>query len=119
MRTKLCGALSPGAKCGGCQLQNMEYERQLRFQAGKVQSLLGKYGKVKPILGMEYPYHYRNKVQAAFGVNRRREIISGVYQSSHTQNCPCRLLQDGRPNGGCDHCYDPQAAERISSVRIR
>ena len=33
----------------------------------------------------ENPYHYRNKVSAAFGVNRRREIISGVYQSSsHT-----------------------------------
>ncbi len=82
MRPNYVGPCPLAKKCGGCQLQNMEYERQLRFKQGKVQSLLGKYGKVKPILGMEYPYHYRNKVQAAFGVNRRREIISGVYQSS-------------------------------------
>ena len=31
---------------------------------------------------MENPYHYRNKVQAAFGRTRGGEIISGVYQSS-------------------------------------
>ncbi len=31
---------------------------------------------------MEYPYHYRNKVQAAFGTTRSGKIISGVYQSS-------------------------------------
>lgn len=81
-------------KCGGCQLQNMEYERQLRFKERKIRSLLGRYGKTEPILGMEYPYHYRNKVQAAFGVNRRREIISGVYQSSTHRIVPvdsCRI----------------------------
>ena len=30
---------------------------------------------------MEHPYHYRNKVQAAFALTRQREVISGVYQS--------------------------------------
>ena len=36
-----------------------------------------------PILGMERPYHYRNKVQAAFAFDKRHnKIISGVYQSS-------------------------------------
>lgn len=72
-------------KCGGCQLQNMDYERQLRFKQGKVIKFLGRYHRVEPILGMEHPYHYRNKVQAAFGLTRSRRIVSGVYQSSsHT-----------------------------------
>ncbi|MBQ3258934.1 MAG: 23S rRNA (uracil(1939)-C(5))-methyltransferase RlmD, partial [Clostridia bacterium] len=69
-------------KCGGCQLQNMDYPRQLKYKQEKVISLLGKYGKISPIVGMEHPYHYRNKVQAAFGLTRDRRVISGVYQSS-------------------------------------
>ena len=68
-------------KCGGCQLQNMVYERQLSFKQVKVIKLLGKYRHVDEIIGMKSPYHYRNKVQAAFG-ERNGEIISGIYQSS-------------------------------------
>lgn len=68
-------------KCGGCQLQNMPYERQLSFKQVKVIKLLGRYHHVCEIIGMNDPYHYRNKVQAAFG-EKRGEIISGVYQSS-------------------------------------
>lgn len=68
-------------KCGGCQLSNMSYERQLSFKQVKVIKLLGKYCHVSEIIGMKNPYHYRNKVQAAFG-ERKGEIISGVYQSS-------------------------------------
>ncbi len=68
-------------KCGGCQLQNLSYSRQLSFKQVKVIKLLGRYHHVNEIIGMEHPYHYRNKVQAAFG-ERKGEIISGVYQSS-------------------------------------
>ena len=68
-------------KCGGCQIQNLSYERQLSFKQVKVIKLLGRYHRVSEIIGMENPYHYRNKVQAAFG-QRGGEIISGVYQSS-------------------------------------
>ena len=67
-------------KCGGCQLQNMTYERQLSFKQVKVIKLLGKYRHVDEIIGMDCPYHYRNKVQAAFG-EKNGEIISGIYQS--------------------------------------
>lgn len=69
-------------KCGGCQLQNMSYSRQLQWKQGKVEHLLGKFHSVKPIIGMERPYHYRNKVQAAFATDKRRQVISGIYQSS-------------------------------------
>ena len=69
-------------KCGGCQLQNMDYKRQLKFKQASVISLLGKFHRVNNIIGMENPYHYRNKVQAAFGLTRSGKIVSGVYQSS-------------------------------------
>ena len=65
-------------KCGGCQLQNLPYERQLSFKQVKCIKLLGRYHHVKEIIGMENPYHYRNKVQAAFGMDRKGNIISGV-----------------------------------------
>lgn len=68
-------------KCGGCQLQNMTYEKQLSFKQVKVIRLLGRYCHVDEIIGMEQPFHYRNKVQAAFGM-KNGKIISGVYQSS-------------------------------------
>ena len=82
-------------KCGGCQLQNLSYEHQLQHKQVRVIRLLGKYHHVSEILGMEHPYHYRCKVQAAFGMKRGR-VISGVYQSStHTivpvESC---LLED-------------------------
>ena len=68
-------------KCGGCQMQNLPYDRQLLVKQGQVNGLMGKFCHVDPILGMDEPYHYRNKVQAAFGTDARGKIISGVYQS--------------------------------------
>ena len=69
-------------KCGGCQMQHIPYVRQLEIKQGKVNALMGKFCRVEPIIGMDEPYHYRNKVQAAFGTDARGKVISGVYQSS-------------------------------------
>ncbi len=77
--TRLCNV---SRKCGGCQLMNLKYEEQLKYKQAKVVKLLGTFHRVAPIIGMEKPFHYRNKVQAAFGRTRGGEIISGVYQSS-------------------------------------
>ncbi|MEG1875304.1 MAG: 23S rRNA (uracil(1939)-C(5))-methyltransferase RlmD, partial [Angelakisella sp.] len=68
-------------KCGGCQMQNMLYPQQLRWKQVAVERLLSRFCPVAPIIGMENPLHYRNKVQAAFRLDRQKRIISGVYQS--------------------------------------
>ncbi len=81
-------------KCGGCQLQNMTYDEQLSFKQAKTIRLLGRFCHIEEIIGMRQPEHYRNKVQAAFGMTRGGKIISGVYQSSsHNIVCVdnCRL----------------------------
>lgn len=67
-------------KCGGCQYQGISYAKQLKKKQKQVEELLGGMGKIEPILGMEEPFHYRNKVNAAFSRTRRGQIISGVYK---------------------------------------
>ena len=67
-------------KCGGCQLQKLSYDRQLIRKQRYAEELLGDFGRVEKIIGMEKPEHYRNKVHAAFALDNRRKIISGIYQ---------------------------------------
>ena len=75
-------------KCGGCHYQGVSYEEQLRVKEKMVGKLMGKFCKVHPIVGMENPYHYRNKVHAVFDRDRRGNIISGVYKEGTHQVIP-------------------------------
>ena len=67
-------------KCGGCQL-DVTYPQQLSYKQRQVRNLLGRFGRVEKITGMEEPLHYRCKVSHAFGYSRGR-VVSGVWQSS-------------------------------------
>lgn len=82
-------------KCGGCQLQNLTYEEQLHNKQVKLIRMLGRYGHVEEILGMENPTHYRNKIQSAFR-SKSGKVISGVYQSSsrHIIEVDACMLED-------------------------
>ncbi|MBQ6655594.1 MAG: 23S rRNA (uracil(1939)-C(5))-methyltransferase RlmD [Erysipelotrichaceae bacterium] len=68
--------------CGGCQFQGVEYDRQLQRKQEYVEKLYSRY-QVKPIIGMEDPYHYRNKVQVAFGRANGRVICGNYVTSTH------------------------------------
>ncbi|MBP1916583.1 23S rRNA (uracil1939-C5)-methyltransferase [Lederbergia galactosidilyticus] len=68
------------SECGGCQLQHMSHEAQDNFKQRLVENLLKSYGKVNDILPMKEPYYYRNKVHSTFAYNKKRKIISGIYQ---------------------------------------
>ena len=83
-------------KCGGCQYQGMPYKRQLHIKQRQVEKLLRPFGKVEPIIGMENPYYYRNKVHAVFGRTRNGEIISGTYQANTHKIVPVEqcLIED-------------------------
>jgi len=71
---------SVSKKCGGCKWIQKEYAQQLKEKERWVQELLKPYCKVEPIIGMEDPTHYRNKVHAVFGEDRKHNIISGIYE---------------------------------------
>lgn len=65
--------------CGGCPLLGVSYEEQLKKKQKYVKKLLGSFGKVQPIKGMEDPWHYRNKAISTFAEIAGRQLISGIY----------------------------------------
>ncbi|MCD7725367.1 MAG: 23S rRNA (uracil(1939)-C(5))-methyltransferase RlmD [Clostridiales bacterium] len=75
-------------QCGGCQIQAVRYERQLVYKQNKVRNHLLRIGGfcpeqidaiTEPIVGMEEPWHYRNKAQYPVGYDRNGNIITGFY----------------------------------------
>lgn len=70
--------------CGGCQLQSLSYDAQLRFKERKVKGHLERIGGIKnpplrPIMGMEDPYHYRNKAQFPVTCGKDGQTQMGFY----------------------------------------
>ncbi|WP_449599654.1 23S rRNA (uracil(1939)-C(5))-methyltransferase RlmD [Paenibacillus sp. Marseille-Q9583] len=88
-------------KCGGCQLQHMDYAAQLAWKRQLVVDNLERIGKlqvsgggdagtdptedilVRPTLGMDEPWRYRNKAQVPIGVTEGG-LVGGFYaRGSH------------------------------------
>jgi len=71
-------------RCGGCQIQELSYEKQLEFKQNKVLNHLKRIGgfeeiPMEPIVGMETPFYYRNKAQFPVGTDKDGKIITGFY----------------------------------------
>lgn len=77
--------LCPVAKqCGGCQLQSMSYEEELRYKERKIYGNITRIGGFKdvpmlPIMGMDEPWRYRNKAQFPWGVDKDGRPVAGFY----------------------------------------
>lgn len=96
-------------RCGGCQIQEMSYKKQLEFKENKVRGNLIRIGEVpedlldhimEPIIGMEpsanlrAPFYYRNKAQFPIGIDRNKEPVAGFYAGrthSIIPNTDCAL----------------------------
>ena len=90
-------------QCGGCQLQAISYSEQLHFKEQKIRNNLIRIGgfdaeyideRMQPIVGMEEPFHYRNKAQYPIGTDRDGNVITGFYAGrTHTiiANTDCAL----------------------------
>ena len=85
-------------KCGACNYLDLDYEEQLKKKYSYVNKLLKPFGKVEAVVGMHYPYYYRNKVHAVFDRDRRGNIIAGIYEeeSHKVVNVEECLLEDKR-----------------------
>lgn len=84
--------------CGGCQLLHLNYEEQLYFKQERVTSALRRIGglrdvSVKPVLGMDNPWHYRHTARFHVGQSAGGGVELGFYRfKSHTleqiKTCP-------------------------------
>ena len=83
-------------KCGGCQLLDMPYDKQLSLKQKQLEELLKPYCRVQPIIGMKDPFHYRNKVHAVFDHDKKGNPVSGVYEANTHRVVPIEscLIED-------------------------
>ena len=93
-------------RCGGCQIQAMDYTAQLAYKEKKVRNNLIRLGKfsdeeidaiMEPIVGMEEPYRYRNKAQFPIGRDKEGNLVAGFYAArSHNiipvSDCPSSFI---------------------------
>lgn len=69
-------------KCGACEWINEEYRNTLLKKEEDEIELLSSFGKVSPIVGMNFPYYYRHKVHAVVGYDSRlKENFCGTYRA--------------------------------------
>ena len=87
---------SVSRRCGGCTLLALPYEEQLRKKQQRIRELLSPFGDPEPILGMERPLYYRNKVHHVFARTRDGRIISGCYEPDSHRVVPVEhcLIED-------------------------
>lgn len=90
-------------QCGGCQIQALSYEKQLEFKEKKIRNNLIRLGGfapelvdevMEPVLGMEYPFRYRNKAQYPIGTDKDGNPVAGFYAGrthSIISNTDCYL----------------------------
>lgn len=76
-------------QCGGCQLQHLSYEGQLKWKRSMVENVMRRLGKidapVHPVKGMQEPWHYRNKSQIPFAKDEAGKLVAGFYKTkSHS-----------------------------------
>lgn len=85
-------------RCGGCQIQAMEYEAQLKFKENKVRNDLVRIGGLdpelveavfEPVIGMEEPKRYRNKSQYPVGRDNNGNTVTGFYAKRTHSIIPC------------------------------
>lgn len=107
-------------RCGGCQLRHIKYEETLKIKQNAVQSLVNKTLKqkieVEETLGMENPYHYRNKAQYPLGINKEGKPVMGVFANrTHEiipiQNC---LIQNKQAEEVAKFIFDFIVKNKIS-----
>lgn len=85
-------------KCGGCTMINVPYEEQVAKKQQRVEDLIGRYGRVDPIVRMKNPDHYRNKVTSVFAPDKKGKPVCGIYKAGTHEVVPVKacMLEDLR-----------------------
>ncbi|WP_206458340.1 23S rRNA (uracil(1939)-C(5))-methyltransferase RlmD [Anaerovorax sp. IOR16] len=108
-------------ECGGCTFQSMDYEGQLSLKQKWVSDRLQRIGgvtdvEVKPTLGMNEPYRYRNKAQFPIQAGRLVKNHEGKLRN----NKPCSIgfyKPKTHDVVHCEHCMiQAEPAEALAAA---
>jgi len=103
--------------CGGCTLQHLGYDEQLRLKREHVVSCLTRIGKqpadtiealTRPTLGMKYPYDYRNHMQYPIG-----ETITAT--STEASDKSAALATDASATAAPSESAEPAAVTPVAA----
>lgn len=98
------------AQCGGCQLQQLSYEDQLRFKRKVViedMKVIGGLANtaILPVLGAANPWNYRNKTQMPLGYEKGQVVLGCYAQGTHkiidTVDCPIQNEENNELVNAC------------------
>lgn len=95
-KCKICTA------CGGCQYQQINYQKQLEFKTNRVKNAIKRIAhidtKVNECIGMKNPYHYRNKIQVPFAKDKKGNVVYGFYKENSHEIIPTKecMIEDKR-----------------------
>ena len=75
-------------QCGGCQIQELDYQKQLDVKTNEVKQVISRIGKLDDVvihdtLGMEHPFRYRNKAQFPIQKKDNMPVIGFYKKKSH------------------------------------
>lgn len=75
-------------RCGGCNLMHMDYAAQLEYKRGLVENAFARIAKIEGVhventIGMDEPYHYRNKAAFPFAMVDGRMCFGFFAPRSH------------------------------------
>ena len=85
-------------QCGGCQIQELKYDVQLKLKQNKVRNNLIRIGGftpgqtdsvIEPMIGMDDPWRYRNKAQYPTGTDKEGNPVAGFYAGRTHSIIPC------------------------------
>ena len=107
-------------RCGGCSLRHVQYKETLKMKQNAVQSLVNKTLRdkieVEQVLGMENPYHYRNKAQYPLGIDKDGRPIMGVFANRTHEIIPIHtcLIQNQMSESVAKFVFDYIVKNNIS-----
>lgn len=112
--------------CGGCSFQHMSYEKELSYKYEELKTLFSKVDpeiEVKPVLGMEKPWNYRNKAQFPIQV-KDGKVISGFYRTHSNdivdiENCPIQSQKINEIFLWIKQRISPETAKKLKHLYIR
>ncbi len=83
---RICNLFAPEKNCGGCAWQFLDYQKQLEIKSQMVRDALERLGQVenlddvwRPIIGMDEPWYYRNKLEFSFSHDQEGRRILGFH----------------------------------------